>query len=82
MTRGRSRATRRWRCWPATAAAVGLNQLARDLNVSRGHLSLVVHGKRKSKRLVDRLINECGFKPKDLFMVDHGPRRTRKAVSA
>ena len=48
---------------------VGLNEVARQLGVSRGHLSLVVHGKRTSKRLMGRLVNECGFKQKDLDIV-------------
>jgi hypothetical protein len=49
--------------------AVGLNEMARKLGCSRGHLSLVVHGKRTSKRLMGRLVNECGFKQKDLDIV-------------
>lgn len=35
--------------------AVGLNEMARRLGCSRGHLSLVIHGRRKSGRLVKRL---------------------------
>lgn len=40
--------------------AVGLNELARQMGCSRGHLSLVIHGHRKSKRLEGRL-NKMGF---------------------
>ena len=35
--------------------AVGLNELARKLGCSRGHLSLVIHGHRKSMRMTERL---------------------------
>ena len=37
--------------------AVGLNEMARRLGCSRGHLSLVIHGHRKSGRLEKRLRN-------------------------
>lgn len=37
--------------------AVGLNELARRLGCSRGHLSLVIHGHRTSRRLEGRLRN-------------------------
>lgn len=40
--------------------AVGLNEMARQLGCSRGHLSLVIHGHRKSKRLESRL-NKMGI---------------------
>lgn len=59
--------------------AQGLNEAARKLNVSRGHLSLVVHGKRESRRLVARMVKELGWKPGDLpvFKVEHGTARVR-----
>lgn len=39
---------------------VGLNAMARKLGCSRGHLSLVIHGHRKSGRLEKRL-QRMGF---------------------
>jgi hypothetical protein len=41
----------------------GLNEAARSLNVSRGHLSLVMHGKRFSRTLLSRLYAEYGWRP-------------------
>ena len=39
---------------------LGLNQAARKLKVSRGHLSLVMHGKRTSRRLSARIAKDYG----------------------
>jgi len=57
--------------------AVGLCDVARKLNVSRGHLSLVVHGKRTSRRLVARLIAECGWKPGGTLIIERGAGRVK-----
>lgn len=42
---------------------LGINKAARKLKVSRGHLSLVMHGKRQSKRLASRINKEFGIQP-------------------
>lgn len=44
--------------------AVGLNEMARRLGCSRGHLSLVIHGRRKSGRL-ERRLKAMGFAVKE-----------------
>lgn len=44
--------------------AVGLNEMARRLGCSRGHLSLVIHGRRKSGRL-ERRLKAMGFSVKE-----------------
>ena len=41
--------------------AVGLNEMARRLGCSRGHLSLVIHGHRTSGRL-ERRLRKLGIK--------------------
>lgn len=43
---------------------VGLNAMARKLGCSRGHLSLVIHGQRKSGRMEKRL-RKLGFEVKE-----------------
>lgn len=58
---------------------VGLNDMARKLGCSRGHLSLVIHGKRDSRRLMARLLTEHGYKPGSKVIVEHGTARVRKA---
>jgi hypothetical protein len=44
--------------------AVGLNEMARKLGCSRGHLSLVIHGHRRSARL-DRRLRDMGYENKE-----------------
>lgn len=43
------------------SVAVGLNEMARRLGCSRGHLSLVIHGHRTSGRL-ERKLRKLGIK--------------------